>query len=34
MVLAYALSFVAVMLLIEALIFRPWERAVTAWRRP
>ncbi len=34
MVLVYALSFVAVMLLIEALIFRPWEKAVSAWRRP
>lgn len=34
MVLAYALSFIAVMLLIEALIFQPWERWVTAWRRP
>ncbi len=34
MVLAYALSFIAVMLLIEALVFQPWERWVTAWRRP
>lgn len=33
MVLVYALSFVAIMLLIEALIFRPWERAATRWRR-
>lgn len=33
MVLAYALSFVVVMLLIEALIFQPWERWVTRWRR-
>lgn len=32
MVLAYALSFVAVMLAIEALVFRPWERGVTRWR--
>lgn len=33
MVLAYALSFVVVMLLIEALVFQPWERWVTRWRR-
>lgn len=33
MVLAYALSFVAVMLMIEALVFQPWERWVTRWRR-
>ncbi|TPE52289.1 ABC transporter permease [Amaricoccus solimangrovi] len=31
-VLAYALSFVAVMLLIEAAVFRPWERRATRWR--
>ncbi|MEV8468104.1 ABC transporter permease [Fluviibacterium sp. DFM31] len=34
MVLAYALSFVIVMLLIEALILRPWEARATRWRRP
>lgn len=32
MVLVYALAFVAVMLALEALLFRPWERAATAWR--
>lgn len=32
MVLAYALSFVAVMLVIEAALFRPWERWATRWR--
>lgn len=34
MVLAYALSFVAVMLLIEAVVLRPWEARATRWRRP
>jgi NitT/TauT family transport system permease protein len=33
MVLAYALSFVVVMLLIEASILRPWEARATRWRR-
>lgn len=33
MVLAYAVSFVCVMLAIEAVIFRPWERRATRWRR-
>lgn len=33
MVLAYALSFVGVMLIIEAALFRPWERWATRWRR-
>lgn len=33
MVLAYSLSFVVVMLLIEALVLRPWEARVTRWRR-
>lgn len=32
MVLAYALSFVAVMLLIEAVILRPWETWANRWR--
>lgn len=32
MVLAYALSFVVVMLAIEALILRPWESQATRWR--
>lgn len=32
MVLTYALSFVAVMLLIEALILRPWEARASRWR--
>ena len=32
MVLAYALSFVAAMLVIEAALFRPWERRATRWR--
>ena len=31
-VLAYALSFVAVMLAIEVLLLAPWERAARAWR--
>jgi len=34
MVLAYALSFIAVMLLIETFVLRPWERWTTRWRRP
>ena len=33
MVLAYALSFVAAMLVIEWAVFRPWERRATQWRR-
>ncbi len=33
MVLAYALSFIAVMLLIETFVLRPWERWATRWRR-
>lgn len=33
MVLAYALSFVVVMLLIEVSILRPWEARATRWRR-
>ena len=33
MVLAYALSFIAVMLLIESFVLRPWERWATRWRR-
>ena len=32
-VLVYALSFVAVMLLIETLFLIPWERHATRWRR-
>lgn len=32
-VLAYAFSFVVVMLAIEVLLLAPWERAATAWRR-
>lgn len=34
MVLAYALSFVVVMLTIEGLVLRPWEARATRWRRP
>ena len=34
MVLAYALSFIAVMLMIETFVLRPWERWTTRWRRP
>lgn len=33
MVLAYSLSFVAVMLAIEGLLLRPWEARATRWRR-
>lgn len=33
MVLAYSLSFVVVMLMIEALLLRPWEARATRWRR-
>lgn len=33
MVLAYALSFVVVMLAIEAFVLRPWEARATRWRR-
>lgn len=33
MVLAYSLSFVAIMLAIEALALRPWEARATRWRR-
>lgn len=33
MVLAYALSFVVVMLAIEGLLVRPWEARATRWRR-
>ncbi|WP_425039259.1 ABC transporter permease [Primorskyibacter sp. S187A] len=32
-VLAYAVSFVAVMMAIEYLVIAPWERHVTLWRR-
>jgi NitT/TauT family transport system permease protein len=32
-VLAYALSFTALMLAIEYLIVQRWERASSAWRR-
>lgn len=32
LILAYALSFVAVMLLVEALLLRPWEARATRWR--
>lgn len=32
-VLVYALSFVIVMLLVEALILEPWERHATRWRQ-
>ncbi len=32
MVLAYALSFIAVMLIIEAVILQPWERRAARWR--
>lgn len=33
MVLAYALSFVVVMLAIEGVLLRPWEERATRWRR-
>ena len=33
MVLAYSLSFIVVMLLIETLLLRPWEARATRWRR-
>ena len=32
-VLAYAASFVAVMMAVEYLIIAPWERRVTLWRK-
>ena len=32
MVLAYALSFIAVMLVIETWILQPWERSASRWR--
>ncbi len=31
-VLAYTLAFVVVILLIETVIIRPWEKAVMRWR--
>jgi len=31
-VLAYAFTFVAIILLIEALLLRPWERQISRWR--
>ena len=33
MVLAYAISFITVMLLIEALIIQPWEARASRWRQ-
>ncbi len=33
-VLAYAVAFIAVMLAVEALALRPWERAAARWRAP
>lgn len=33
MVLAYAISFIVVMLAIEALVLQPWEARVSRWRR-
>ncbi|WP_212523847.1 ABC transporter permease [Actibacterium sp. MT2.3-13A] len=33
MVFAYAISFIAVMLLIEALVLQPWEARASRWRR-
>ncbi len=33
MVLAYALAFIVVMLLVETLILQPWERRASRWRR-
>lgn len=33
MVLVYAFSFIAVMLLVEWLLLQPWERRVTRWRQ-
>ena len=33
LVLTYALAFVAVMLLVETLLLRPWEARATRWRR-
>lgn len=33
MVLVYALSFIAVMLLVEWLLLQPWERRVRRWRQ-
>ena len=33
MLLAYALSFIVVMLAIEGLLVRPWEAQATRWRR-
>jgi NitT/TauT family transport system permease protein len=32
MVLVYALSFIAVMLLVEWILLQPWERRATRWR--
>lgn len=32
-ILAYTCAFVALILLIESLLIRPWERSVTRWRR-
>jgi NitT/TauT family transport system permease protein len=32
MVLAYAVSFIAVMLAIENFVLRPWERGAARWR--
>lgn len=32
-VLAYAISFIAIMLAVEALLLRPWEARATRWRR-
>ena len=32
MVLAYALSFILVMLAIEKAVLQPWERRVSRWR--
>ena len=32
--LAYGLSFAAVMLVVEALLLQPWEKRANAWRRP
>ena len=33
MVLVYAIAFIAVMLVIEALVLQPWERSAGRWRR-
>lgn len=32
-VLVYAISFIVVMLLVEAFVLQPWERGATRWRR-